>query len=107
MTGTRGSGRPQQLKNTAREALANARTRRQEGKPHQADAELKRAAEARRLLLINYNDPRLEKEFEESIDTFDGHAPDFAPQGETPEAARRRRALAAHLYNWDKSSPQP
>jgi hypothetical protein len=58
------------------------------------------------LLLINYNTPRLEQEFRESIDTFDGDPPDFAPKGETHEAARRCRALMAHLYNADKTTPR-
>jgi hypothetical protein len=107
MVSTRDTGRPQSLKITAREALGSAKRHRQEGRRHQADAELRRAAEARHLLIINYNTPRLEKEFEDSIDTFDGDPPDFAPKGESFQAARRRRALAAHLYNWDKGSPQP
>lgn len=104
--GTRDAGRPQSLKITAREALREARARRGEGKPALAAAALDRAAQARRVLLINYNDSRLERELRDSLDTFDGDPPDFAPKGETREAARRRRALMAHLYNAEKAAPR-
>jgi hypothetical protein len=107
MTDTRAAKRQQHLKNTAREALGNAKRDRQAGNRQEADAELRRAAEARHLLVINHLDPRFEKEFAKSIDTFEGNPPDFAPKGETPAAARRRRALAAHLYNADKAQPIP
>jgi len=102
MTGTRGGGRPQQLKNTAREALANARTRRLEGKRHQADAELRRAAEARQTLIDDYKTPTLERELLQNIE-----GSDFLSDMENPQAVRRRGALLAHLCNFGKGSPKP
>jgi len=102
MTGTRGGGRPQQLKNTAREALANARTRRLEGKRHQADAELRRAAEARQTLIDDYKTPALERELLQNIE-----GSDFLSDMENPQAVRRRGALLAHLCNFGKGSPEP
>jgi hypothetical protein len=90
MTSTRDSGRPRQLKDTAREALGNAKRRRAEGKPHHAAAELARAAQARETLLAEYTTPGLERELA-NLATGDA----------------RRRALAAHLLNSGKAKPGP
>jgi hypothetical protein len=80
MTSTRDTGRPQSLKITVREALREARARRQEGKPALAAAALDRAAEARETLVADYLTPALERELT------------------SPKTAKpRRRDLAAHL----------
>ena len=88
MPSTRDTGRPQSLKITAREALRQARARREAGKPAQAAAALARAAEARQTLLADYLTPALERELTSST---------------TPEP--RRRALAAHLLG--SKAPPP
>ena len=88
MTSTRDTGSPQQLKITMREALRGAKRRRQEEKPHQAEAKLVRAAEARERLLSEYLSPTLKRKL-------------AAPATDSA----RRRALAAHLLNAGKDTP--
>jgi len=102
MVSTRDTGRPQSLKITAREALGSAKRHRQEGRRHQADAELRRAAEARQTLIDDYKTPTLERELLQNIE-----GSDFLSDMENPEAVRRRKALLAHLCNFGKGSPQP
>jgi hypothetical protein len=89
MTSTRATGRPQSLKITAREALREARARREEWKPAQAAAVLDRAAQARETLIADYLTPALERELASA--TTEGP---------------RRRALAAHLLNSQKAKPR-